>query len=58
MSVILQDFVAIGQTIPEIWQFFDFFFTMAAVRHLAFVISILTTHDEYLAVFTTVQNFV
>jgi len=31
---------------------------MAAVRHLAFVISILTTHEEYLVVFTTVQNFV
>jgi len=30
------NFVAIGQTIAEIWQFFDFS-KMAAVRHLEFV---------------------
>jgi len=38
----IQDFVAIGEIIPEIWRFFDFF-KMAAVRHLGFVISMFET---------------
>jgi len=34
-------FMAIGQTIAEIWRFFDFFSNMAAVRHLGFVVRLL-----------------
>jgi len=35
----LADFAAIGRTVAEIWQFFDFF-KMLAVRHLGFVVSV------------------
>jgi len=30
----MQNFMAIGQTVPEIWRFFNFFFKMAVVRYL------------------------
>jgi len=36
----LSNFAAIGQTVAEIWRFFDFG-NMAAVRHLGFVMSML-----------------
>jgi len=35
----VQNFVAVGQTIAEIWRFFDFL-KMAAVRHLGFVMRV------------------
>jgi len=38
MCVILQSFVAIGQTVPQIWQLFDIF-KMATVHHLGFVMN-------------------
>jgi len=59
VCVILQNFVAIVQTVPDIWRFF-YICEMATVRHLGFVISMFvwTTHEEYLVVFITVQNFV
>ena len=38
MWVISQNFVAIGQSVPDIWPFFDIF-KMAIVRHLGFVMS-------------------
>jgi len=38
MCIIVQNFVAIGQTVSEIWRFFDIF-KLATVRHLGFVMS-------------------
>jgi len=39
MCVIIQNFVAIGETVPGILRFFDLF-KMATVRHLVFVIRV------------------
>ena len=36
VCITVPNFVAIGQTVPEIWRFFDFS-KMASVRHLGFV---------------------
>jgi len=59
VCVILQNFVAIVQNVPDIWRFF-YIFNMATVRHLGFVISMFvwTTHEQYLVVFIAVQNLV
>jgi len=35
MCIIVTNFVAVGQTVAEIWRLFDFS-KMAAVRHLGF----------------------
>ena len=37
----MRNFVLISQTIAEIWRDFDFFFKMAAVCYLGFVIRML-----------------
>jgi len=50
----MPNFVAIGQTIAEIWRFFDFS-NMAAVRHIGFVVRVWTTREGSLVVFITVQ---
>jgi len=34
------------------------FSKMAAVRHLVFVMRVWTTHEQYMLVFTAVQNLV
>jgi len=34
----MRNFVPISQTVAEIWSFFDFFFKMAVVHHLEYVI--------------------
>ena len=51
----------IGQTVTEIWRFFDFS-KMAAVRHLEFVMRrdarVQTTYEGHLVVFMAVQNLV
>jgi len=57
MYVIVQNFMAIGQTVPEIWWFFGIF-KMATVRHLGFIMSMFGQHTEYVVVFIIVQNFV
>jgi len=36
MSINMHKFLAIGQTVAEIWQFFDFVFKMAAIRRAEF----------------------
>jgi len=38
MCIILHKLIAIGQTVPEIWRFFDTFI-MVTVRHLGVVAS-------------------
>ena len=48
-------FVQIGQSVAKIWSFF-WFFKMAAVRHLGFVIRVFGPHTKWiLAVSVTVQ---
>jgi len=55
----LPNFMPIDHTVQEIWPFFDFFFKMAAVRHLGFCFTRdWTAHEAYLVVFVTVQNLV
>jgi len=51
------NFVAIGQTVAEIWRFLDFS-KMATVRHLGFVMRVWITHEGHLMVFITMQNLV
>jgi len=51
------NFVAIGQTVAEIWRFSDFSM-MAAVCHLGFVIHVLTIRERHLVVFITAQSLV
>ena len=43
--VIVPNFAAIGQTVAEIWRFFDFY-KMAAVRHLVFVMRMFGPHTK------------
>jgi len=38
MCIIVPNFIEIGQTFAEIWRVAGFFFKMAAVRHLGFVV--------------------
>jgi len=56
ICVIMQNFVAIGQTTPEICRFFDIF-KLATVRHLGFVISTFGGQPTKI-VFITVQKLV
>jgi len=56
----LLHFVSMGQTVAEMWPFFDLS-KMAAVCHLAFVncdVRVSTTHEGHFVVFITVQNLV
>jgi len=53
ICVTVSNFVAIGQTVAEVWRFSK----MAAVRHLRFVVQ-LDTHEWHLVVFITMHNFV
>jgi len=49
-------FVAIGQSVAEIWPFR--FFKMATIRHLGFVVRLLeTTHEEQLVAIIVVAKF-
>ena len=48
------NFVAIGQTVAEIWRFI--FFNIAAVHHLGYCVRVWTTRDEHLVVFIVMQN--
>jgi len=57
MCVIVQDFVFIGQTVAEMLQFFNFSKWLSSVI-LDSLCACLDTHNEYLVVFITVQNFV
>jgi len=54
MCATLPNFIKIGQTAADIWQFTGFF-KMAAVRHVGFF---GTTHDDQLVVSIVVQNLV
>ena len=50
------NFVVIGQTIAEIWRFFDF---QNGSRPLSWVCTHAgTNHEDYFMVFTVVQNLV
>jgi len=50
--------MAIGQTVPKIWRFFDTFI-MVTVRHLGVVTGTLGQPTKSkMVVFSTVQNFV
>jgi len=54
MCVTLPNFIKIGQTAADIWQFTGFF-RMVAVRCVGFF---GTTHDDQLVVSIVVQNLV
>jgi len=56
ICVVVQHFTMIAKTVAEIW--FDLIFNMAAVRHLGFLSVLGITHEEYLAIFTVMQNLV
>jgi len=55
MCVTVPNFVAIGQTIAEIWQFFDF--SKMAPPWICDA-RVWTTHEGHLVVFIAVQNLV
>jgi len=59
MRVSVPNFVAISQTIAEIW-WFSIFSNMASVRHPGFVVRVFgpSIKGFHLVVFITVQNFV
>jgi len=55
MCITLPNFVAVGQTVAEIWRFFNFS-KMGAVRHLGFVMRVFVPPRGHLVVFIT-ANF-
>jgi len=58
MCVIVQNFVIIGQTIPDIWRVFDIFKNGDRPPSWICYEEVWTTHKDYLMVFITAQNFV
>jgi len=58
--IILPNFVAIGQTVAEIWRFFNF--SIFPIRQLLAILDLLCAcfehHEAHLVVFITVQNLV
>jgi len=54
----VQNFTAICQTVTKISQLFDFFFKMAAVGHLGFVVWVFAALINSIWWFITVQNIV
>jgi len=56
--LIMQNSVAIGETVAEIWQFFYFFFKMAALPHLRFVVCMFGPPTKSIWWCLSVQTFV
>jgi len=59
MCIIVPNFIKIGQTVAEIWQFNGFFSKWRPTAILVFYRArIGTTHEDYLVVFIVVLNLV
>jgi len=58
MSVIVTNFVAIGQAVSEVWRFFDFFSKWRPPPSWICFVRVWSTRKEYLLLFITVQNMV